>query len=252
MTSAAAPPAPAVPRLRRNAVGLTGAVIMSAAIMGPAVSTFFNPQFSTPFSGAATPVRLPRLPDRDPDRRVRHRRDGPRASERRRVLHLCHPRAGSARRVRHRRPDVRRLRLAATGRGRADRVVPADHVPRRVRFERPLVDHRARPGGADDAAGLRGHPLVPAGGPDPVHARGARGGRPGADHRRPGRSRRADAGAAQPGGLAQRLRRAHHRVRVRRPELRRLRGRGHARRRGPRAAPRSSRAPCSPASCSSG
>jgi amino acid transporter len=46
---------PAVPHLRRNAVGLTGAVIMSAAIMGPAVSTFFNPQFSTPFSGAATP-----------------------------------------------------------------------------------------------------------------------------------------------------------------------------------------------------
>jgi amino acid transporter len=28
---------------------------MSAAIMGPAVSTFFNPQFSTPFSGFATP-----------------------------------------------------------------------------------------------------------------------------------------------------------------------------------------------------
>src|SRR3954463_6854056 len=28
---------------------------MSAAIMGPAVSTFFNPQFSTPFSGEATP-----------------------------------------------------------------------------------------------------------------------------------------------------------------------------------------------------
>lgn len=41
--------------LKRNAVSLTGAVIMSAAIMGPAVSTFFNPQFSTPFSGAATP-----------------------------------------------------------------------------------------------------------------------------------------------------------------------------------------------------
>ena len=34
--------------LRRNAVGSVGAVIMSAAIMGPAVSTFFNPQFSTP------------------------------------------------------------------------------------------------------------------------------------------------------------------------------------------------------------
>jgi amino acid transporter len=41
--------------LRRGAVGTVGAVIMSAAIMGPAVSTFFNPQFSTPFSGAATP-----------------------------------------------------------------------------------------------------------------------------------------------------------------------------------------------------
>jgi amino acid transporter len=43
------------PRLRRDAIGLTGAVVMSAAVMGPAVSTFFNPQFSTPFSGEATP-----------------------------------------------------------------------------------------------------------------------------------------------------------------------------------------------------
>lgn len=42
--------------LKRNSVGLTGAVIMSAAIMGPAVSTFFNPQFSFPFSGFATPL----------------------------------------------------------------------------------------------------------------------------------------------------------------------------------------------------
>jgi amino acid transporter len=41
--------------LKRNAVGLAGAVIMSAAIMGPAVSTFFNPQYSMPFSGEATP-----------------------------------------------------------------------------------------------------------------------------------------------------------------------------------------------------
>jgi amino acid transporter len=48
-------PAPRA-RLARNSVGLTGAVIMSAAIMGPAVSTFFNPQFSTPFSGYATPL----------------------------------------------------------------------------------------------------------------------------------------------------------------------------------------------------
>ena len=46
---------PAQVSLRANALGLGGAVIMSAAIMGPAVSTFFNPQFSTPFSGAATP-----------------------------------------------------------------------------------------------------------------------------------------------------------------------------------------------------
>ncbi len=45
----------AAPELRRNSVGLLGTVIMSAAIMGPAVSTFFNPQFSTPFSGFATP-----------------------------------------------------------------------------------------------------------------------------------------------------------------------------------------------------
>ncbi len=42
--------------LRRNAIGLPGAVIMSAAIMGPAVSTFFNPQFSFGFSGFATPL----------------------------------------------------------------------------------------------------------------------------------------------------------------------------------------------------
>jgi amino acid transporter len=62
MSPAAAAPAAggasgasAAPQLRRNAVGLTGAVIMSAAIMGPAVSTFFNPQFSMPFSGEATP-----------------------------------------------------------------------------------------------------------------------------------------------------------------------------------------------------
>jgi hypothetical protein len=38
--------APPVAGLRRSAVGLGGAVIMSAAIMGPAVSTFFNPQYS--------------------------------------------------------------------------------------------------------------------------------------------------------------------------------------------------------------
>jgi amino acid transporter len=44
----------ATPTLRRDSVGLIAAVVMSAAIMGPAVSTFFNPQFSTPFSGNGT------------------------------------------------------------------------------------------------------------------------------------------------------------------------------------------------------
>lgn len=49
------PNAPRKSGLRPNTIGLVGAVVMSAAIMGPAVSTFFNPQFSMPFSGAATP-----------------------------------------------------------------------------------------------------------------------------------------------------------------------------------------------------
>lgn len=58
MSQSTTPTAPGAHQsgLRRNAVGLGGAVIMSAAIMGPAVSTFFNPQYSTPFSGAATPL----------------------------------------------------------------------------------------------------------------------------------------------------------------------------------------------------
>jgi amino acid transporter len=55
MTTSKEMPPNAPTALRANALGLGGAVIMSAAIMGPAVSTFFNPQFSTPFSGAATP-----------------------------------------------------------------------------------------------------------------------------------------------------------------------------------------------------
>jgi amino acid transporter len=55
MTTSKELPGTAPTALRANALGLGGAVIMSAAIMGPAVSTFFNPQFSTPFSGAATP-----------------------------------------------------------------------------------------------------------------------------------------------------------------------------------------------------
>ena len=41
--------------LRTNAVGLGGAVIMSAALMGPAVSVYFNPQVVASTAGAATP-----------------------------------------------------------------------------------------------------------------------------------------------------------------------------------------------------
>lgn len=41
--------------LKKNAIGLLGAVIMSAALMGPAVSVYFNPQVSAASAGAATP-----------------------------------------------------------------------------------------------------------------------------------------------------------------------------------------------------
>ncbi|MCD2443284.1 APC family permease [Agromyces sp. SYSU K20354] len=42
--------------LRSNAVGLGGAVIMSAALMGPAVSVYFNPQVVAASAGAAMPL----------------------------------------------------------------------------------------------------------------------------------------------------------------------------------------------------
>jgi amino acid transporter len=41
--------------LRKNALGLGGAVIMSAALMGPAVSVYFNPQVVAINAGVATP-----------------------------------------------------------------------------------------------------------------------------------------------------------------------------------------------------
>ncbi len=41
--------------LRAGAVGLGGAVIMSAALMGPAVSVYFNPQVAASHAGVATP-----------------------------------------------------------------------------------------------------------------------------------------------------------------------------------------------------
>ena len=77
---------------RERASDLTGAVIMSAAIMGPAVSTFFNPQFSTPFSGEATPFVYLACLIAILIAASGHRRDGARAPERRRLLHLRHAR----------------------------------------------------------------------------------------------------------------------------------------------------------------
>jgi amino acid transporter len=41
--------------LRSNAVGFGGAVIMSAALMGSAVSVYFNPQVTAANAGIATP-----------------------------------------------------------------------------------------------------------------------------------------------------------------------------------------------------
>ncbi len=82
---------------------------MSAAIMGPAVSTFFNPQFSTPFSGEATPfVYLACLVAIlvVSSGIVEMARELPSAGA---FLHVRDSRARPAGRVRHPRADVRRL-----------------------------------------------------------------------------------------------------------------------------------------------
>lgn len=50
------PSGPEQARLRKGAVGLGGAVVMSAALMGPAVSVYFNPQLVAGFAGAAMPL----------------------------------------------------------------------------------------------------------------------------------------------------------------------------------------------------
>ncbi|PRY17810.1 APC family permease [Kineococcus rhizosphaerae] len=55
-TAAAAAPGTSETRLRGGAVGLGGAVVMSAALMGPAVSVYFNPQLVAGFAGAAMPL----------------------------------------------------------------------------------------------------------------------------------------------------------------------------------------------------
>ncbi len=187
--------------------------------------------------GGGHAVRLPGLRDRAADRGQRHRRDGARAAERRRLLHLRHARDRAARRLRHGRPDVRRLRAAAAGRGGADRLLPAEHVPRRVRRQHPVVADRPRPGRPDGVPRLRGHPLLAAHRARAVHGRGRDRRAAGGDRRRQGRPQRADAASADARRLAARLQRAHDRVRVRGAQLRRLRGGDHARRRDARAAP---------------
>jgi amino acid transporter len=57
MTGLTAPAdgATATPGLRKNAVGLLAAIMLSATIMGPAVSTYFNTQFTAQNAGAALP-----------------------------------------------------------------------------------------------------------------------------------------------------------------------------------------------------
>lgn len=56
VTSTTAPPTTDAVRLQKGAVGLGGAVVMSAALMGPAVSVYFNPQLVAGFAGAAMPL----------------------------------------------------------------------------------------------------------------------------------------------------------------------------------------------------
>lgn len=53
---AATTSAPDEARLKQGAVGLGGAIVMSAALMGPAVSVYFNPQLVAGFAGAAMPL----------------------------------------------------------------------------------------------------------------------------------------------------------------------------------------------------
>ena len=171
MPSATAPHQNAEPRLRRDAVGLTGAVIMSAAIMGPAVSTFFNPQFSFPFSGEATPfvylacliailiassgvVAMAReLPSAGAFYTYVTRGIGPRAGFV----------TGGLMFVAYALLPPAEVGLIGSY---------AEHVPRRVRHQHPVVADRDGPGGPDGPARIRGDPLLAAHGAGPVHDRG--------------------------------------------------------------------------------
>ena len=210
---------------------------MSAAIMGPAVSTFFNPQFSTPFSGEATPfvylaclvaflivasgiVEMAReLPSAGAFYTYVSRGLGPRAGfitgGLMFVAYALLPPAelgliGSY--------------LQSTLRTEADIDVPwwlIGMVPGGAMIVLAVEGIRAS---------LQTALILFA---TEVGRRRAAG-----DHRgRARRPARTVAASAESGRFAPRLPGAGHRIRVRRAQLRRLRGRGDARRRGARAAP---------------
>jgi len=180
--------------LRANAIGLGGAVIMSAAIMGPAVSTFFNPQFSTPFSGAATPfvyfaclvamlitasgvmAMAARLPSAGAFYTYVTRGLGPRSGFVTGGLMFV------------------AYALAAPRRDRADRQLRAAVAEGRARHRRALVVDRAGPGAADDLPGVRGHRLQHQDRAGAVHRRGDRGD---GDRGHRGSPRRAPRGASR-------------------------------------------------------
>ncbi len=186
-------------------------------------------------------VRLPGVHGRDPGGGQRHRRDGARVAERRRLLHLRDARPRAAGRVHHRRADVRRLRAAPAGRARPDRLLPAEHAAHRGEHRRPMVADRDGSRRRDDRPGRRGHPGIAAHGAGPVRHRGVRGRAAGVHRGRARWTARTVAPPAEPHRFTPRLPRAGHRVRVRSAQLRRLRGRGDTRRRGARPAPPGSR-----------
>ena len=147
---------------------------MSAAIMGPAVSTFFNPQFSMPFSGAATPfVYLACLIAIliAASGIVEMAREFPSAGAfYTYVTRGLGPRAGFVT------GGLMFVAYALLPPAEVGLIGSYLQSTFRAEFgvERPVVDDRAGPRRADGAARLRGHPLLAARGADPVHARGLR------------------------------------------------------------------------------
>ena len=224
-------------RLRRGAVGPTGAVIMSAAIMGPAVSTFFNPQFSTPFSGAATPfVYLACLVAIliAASGIVEMARELPSAGAF--YTYVTH---GLGRRAGFVTGGLMFIAYALLPPAELGLIGSYLQTTLRteLRRERALVADRARPRRADDLPGLRGHPLLAASGARAVRLRDLRRAGAGDLHRRARWPRGPVAPPAQPDGVLTRLQWPDHRLRVRGAELRGLRGGHHPRRRGRPPAP---------------